>query len=261
MVIHPDRREKSRRPFLDAIWRSEPFRVSGYCPPPRGAVESVSWSGYWQGDSVPSIERANVLEVHDNIDSVKKSVKWWGQKATKTAMFRAMNKAGLTAKKVAKQEIATERNLKSGTVGKRLTMFKARPSRLTVMIKAKGRMINLYEVKGRKTQKALGVSVKTRANESPTLVRGAFIATMPNGKQGIFSRKKDGGKRVKRLPIQAHFLPSVAHTMEKPRIRKAIRSAFLERYEPLLRDQLKHEHGKALARVKGVRLRGTVRIR
>ncbi|MFW6027876.1 MAG: phage tail protein [bacterium] len=207
----------------------------------RGAVRGLARGG---GGS-----RGKMLTMHTDVESVARSVRKGGRRATKAAVRKAANHTVGKVNTKAGRLIAERRNLKVGEVKKGLKPFKQGKASRTAHIEATGRPVSLTKLATKPTQKKGGVSVKTRAGKSPTFLEGAFVARMASGHVGVFYRR---GK--KRLPIREATLPSIAHTMgdvSEP-LRKAANEFFGSR--------IHHELERELAKVRIKRTMKPIRM-
>ncbi len=137
--------------------------------------------------------RINV-EVSGSIEKVMQSIDAERKKVEK-ATERALNKTALWLKTQAAKEISEEKKIKLTIMRKRLRIFKARTSRLEVLIRA-----NLYDIKASLMGKMRQTKRGTKIGKHEFI--GAFMATMPRGNSGIFRRE---GRTA--LPIQEIKLP------------------------------------------------------
>ncbi len=114
------------------------------------------------------------------------------RKKVEKAMVSALNKTALWLKAQAAKEISEE---KKSLIRKRLRIFKAKTSRLDVLIRA-----NLYDIRA----SAIGKIQKTRRGSKVGKHEfiGGFAAVMPKGNSGIFKRE---GRTA--LPIKEIKLP------------------------------------------------------
>ncbi|MGL9759607.1 MAG: phage tail protein [Wolbachia sp.] len=129
------------------------------------------------------------IEVTDNINKVIESINAERKKVEKAAVS-GLNKTALWLKTQAAKEVSKEKRIQLNLMRKRLRIFKARTSRLDVLIRA-----NLYDIR----VSAMGKMRQTRkgAKVGKHEFIGAFKATMPRGNSGIFRRE---GRTA--LPIQ-----------------------------------------------------------
>ncbi|KLT22530.1 Putative minor tail protein z [Wolbachia endosymbiont of Armadillidium vulgare str. wVulC] len=124
-----------------------------------------------------------------SIDAERKKV----EKATE----RALNKTALWLKAKAAKEISEEKKIKLTVMRKRLRIFKARTSRLEVLIRA-----NLYDIRA----STIGKIQKTRRGSKVGKHEfiGGFAAVMPKGNSGIFKREGRAALPIKevKLPLE-----------------------------------------------------------
>lgn len=157
-----------------------------------------------------------------------------------TAVVRALNK---TADQVKVQAARAVRDagygLKVGDIKKALRVQRASQGNLRATVIASGRPISLMSYGARQTSKGVSVNVQ----KGRKLIAGAFIATMPSGKQGVFVRD-DGGKHRKvnnggkvswhQLPIRMLFGPAVPDGMANAAVQEALQKLIVERFPKLL---------------------------
>lgn len=131
--------------------------------------------------------RNNISQIISNIDN-------YGSKV-RLATTRALNKTALWLKAQAAKEISKEKQIKLNLIRKRLRIFKAKTSRLDVLIRA-----NLYDIRASSLGKMKQTKIGAKAGKHQFI--GAFTAVMPRGYKGAFKRE---GKMA--LPIQEVKLP------------------------------------------------------
>ncbi len=109
--------------------------------------------------------------------------------------MRALNRTALWLKLKTAKEISEEKKIKLSLIRKRLRIFKAKTSRLEVLIRA-----NLYDIRA----STIGKIQKTRRGSKVGKHQfiGGFAAVMPKGNSGILKRE---GRTA--LPIQEVKLP------------------------------------------------------
>lgn len=119
----------------------------------------------------------------------------------KAAVRRAMRKAGSTAlrdmRSEASKRVRARKRIKPSYVRRAMTMQRAKGSDISSMewsLRVSGEPVPLVAYPHRQTKK--GVSVEVNRGKR-TLVKGAFVATMKSGHQGVFKRKGTA-----RLPIR-----------------------------------------------------------
>ncbi|BET37277.1 phage tail protein [Wolbachia pipientis] len=124
------------------------------------------------------------VEVIENVNAKRRKVE--------LATVKALNKTALWLKAQAAKEISEE---KKSLIRKRLRIFKAKTSRLEVLIRA-----NLYDIRA----STIGKIQKTRRGSKIGKHEfiGGFAAIMPKGNSGMFKRE---GRAA--LPIQEVKLP------------------------------------------------------
>ena len=135
------------------------------------------------------------------------------RKLVKPSVTSTLNRLALRARTQSRRNIAAHYRIPQKVVGPRLQISRAKGNRLTAFIYARVSPVPLIRLSARQTK--TGVSAR-----SGIRVQGGFIATMPNGHQGVFQRKggrrglvrstqagKNAGKAYKpELPIQEQYL-------------------------------------------------------
>jgi hypothetical protein len=120
----------------------------------------------------------------------------------------------------------------------------ATPQRRRIVVRCYHRAVPLIEFSAR--QVAAGVSVKVKSGRK--VVRGAFIATTPNGHKGVFLREqganhrqvtKHGKKVWTALPIKQLYGPSVAVAFANATVMNVIERLVRDRYPVLLDHEIK----------------------
>ncbi len=129
------------------------------------------------------------IEVTDNINKVIESINAERKKVEKAAV-RALNKTALWIKSQAAREISEEKKINLNVIRKRLRIFKAKTSRLDVLMRA-----NLYDIRASEVGKMKQTRKGAKVGKHEFI--GAFTATMPRGNSGVFRRE---GRKA--LPIQ-----------------------------------------------------------
>jgi hypothetical protein len=135
------------------------------------------------------------------------------RKLVKPSVTSTLNRLALRARTQSRRNIAAHYRIPQKVVGPRLQIARAKGNRLTAFIYARVSPVPLIRLSARQTK--TGVSAR-----SGIRVQSGFIATMPNGHQGVFQRKggrrgslrstqagKNAGKVYKpELPIQEQYL-------------------------------------------------------
>ncbi|WP_143688820.1 phage tail protein [Wolbachia endosymbiont of Laodelphax striatellus] len=126
------------------------------------------------------------VEVIESVNAKRKKIE--------LATVKALNKTALWLKAQAAKEISEE---KKSLIRKRLRIFKAKTSRLDVLIRA-----NLYDIRA----STIGKIQKTRRGSKVGKHEfiGGFAAVMPKGNSGIFKREGRAALPIKevKLPLE-----------------------------------------------------------
>jgi hypothetical protein len=171
----------------------------------------------------------------------------------KRAIPRALNKTATTARANAAREIRSAGyNIKVSGIKRQLSIRRASADELVAIVRATGRPIPLINYGARQTK--TGVSVKVLRGR--TVIKGAFIATMPSGHRGVFVRVDSAAGRRARLkgfgkvkhgqarngkhglPIQQLFGPSVPSAFGSEVVQRATVEAIRDRFPKVLAQEL-----------------------
>ncbi|VWC78833.1 hypothetical protein BLA17378_03773 [Burkholderia aenigmatica] len=159
------------------------------------------------------------------------------------AVVRALNKTATQARTAAAVEVrAAGYNIKSSAIKNSFTIQRATRANLVVVLKATGRPVALINYGARQGKGGVSVQVKT----GRTVLRHAFIATMPNGHRGVFERTgkahkkvlKNGKVRRSGLPIRELFGPSIPQSLANESVQKALMKKIREKFPQILRHEL-----------------------
>ncbi|MGL9759216.1 MAG: phage tail protein [Wolbachia sp.] len=136
------------------------------------------------------------IKISNNINEIISNIERKEQKI-KLAAIKALNKTALWLKAQAAKEISEEKRIKLSLIRKRLRIFKAKTSRLEVLIRA-----NLYDIRA----STIGKIQKTRRGSKVGKHEfiGGFAAVMPKGNSGIFKREGRAALPIKevKLPLE-----------------------------------------------------------
>jgi len=160
------------------------------------------------------------VSIFSNIEQQKKNLAKFTRKGVLRATYRALNKTGGKANTILKRDISKSYNLAQKEFKGGMSVVKASPQRLQFYIRGTGKQIPIIKVKGAVKQTPLGVRINT--GKGSRVLKGHFIATMPNGHTGVFQRKNSAvAKKSKNLStgkVEYHGLgiterkfPSIAH--------------------------------------------------
>jgi hypothetical protein len=159
------------------------------------------------------------------------------------AVVRALNKTAQQARTAASQEVrGAGYNIKASAIKKSFAIKRATTGNLVVVLKATGRPIALINYGARSAKS--GVSVQVKAGR--TILRHAFIATMPNGHRGVFERvgkqhkvvERNGKKMRTGLPIKELYGPSIPQSLANDAVEKAIMTKIRVKFPQILRHEL-----------------------
>ena len=160
------------------------------------------------------------IEIFSNIEKQKKNLARFTRVGVLRATYRALNKTGGKANTILKRDISNSYNLAQKEFKGGLSVVKASAQKLQFKIRGSGKQIPIIKVKGAKKQTPLGVRINTGSGSR--VLKGHFLATMPNGHTGVFRRKDNavpkrrpnlttGQMQNHALGITERKFPSIAH--------------------------------------------------
>ncbi|MBR9984158.1 MAG: phage tail protein [Wolbachia endosymbiont of Homalodisca vitripennis] len=133
------------------------------------------------------------IEVNENIERIIHNID--ANKAKiELAAVRALNKTALWLKSQAAKEISEEKRIKLSVIRKRLRIFKAKTSRLDVLIRA-----NLYDIRASTIGKIQKIRRGSKVGKHEFI--GGFAAVMPKGNSGIFKREGRAALPIKEVKL------------------------------------------------------------
>lgn len=167
------------------------------------------------------------------------------------AGIRAINRTLTTMRKEAQQEVQKEIKLKSTDIKATIVISKATSSNGRGILSVIRKGVELFKYGARRKVvrtprgKRYGVTVQVKGQRK--LVEGGFIATMRNGKTGVFRRgPKSGGyvKDASRFPIRQLFSTSVANLLSGDNILSRICDRALQVFKLNFDREMKYEISK-----------------
>ena len=198
------------------------------------------------------------VTLSSNIAAVRKRVLRFGIRGVRRAEFRALNRAAGQTLTLIKRDISESFNLAQKHFKSHLSIKQANFSTLFVAITGRGNQIGIIKAKGAKRQTPTGVRVNTGGGSA--VKKGTFLATMPNGKVGVFQREpqwqhkgpftsKDRGvKQFHGLGIAELKYPPVARMLTNRKRANSAFDNFTTFYEKRLLANLNAEADKQGAR-------------
>jgi Prophage minor tail protein Z (GPZ) len=183
------------------------------------------------------------INVKTNADKVVMEFLAAGRDMRDRAVASALNKTVTQARTAASREIrGAGYNLKAGDVKKAMRMQRATSGQLRASLIASGRPIPLFKYSARATAKGVSVSVM----KGRKLIAGAFIATMPNGRRGVFVRDMTKARhpRTKKnkyadLPIKELYGPSIPAALANAKVQDALLTIMNEKFPKILEHECK----------------------
>jgi hypothetical protein len=146
------------------------------------------------------------------------------------AAVSALNKTAAKAKTASARQIRDAGyRLKVSDIKDNITVRKAWKSRMVASVNAKGRPIPLIDFFIRQAAEGCIVNIKGQAK----LLRHTFVATMPNGHKGIFSRRSKS-----RLPIDQVFTVGIPEMFMTHKVNDQLRKQITEDFPKIFRGEL-----------------------
>jgi len=184
------------------------------------------------------------INVKDNMFNVIHSLKLNANNVINKAASAALNKTAALVRTNAAREIRTAGyGIKANAIKAQIRLTKATPSQLRALIIATGRPIALINYGARQTSSGVTVNVKNGRK----LIKGAFIATMPNGHQGVFVRTdktsqgtaaKPNRRAWKYNTIKELYGPSIPSAFNNVAVRDALIALVEERFPDLFAHEI-----------------------
>lgn len=146
------------------------------------------------------------------------------------AAVSALNKTAAKAKTASARQIRDAGfKLKVSDIKDNIIVQKAWKSRMVASVNAKGRPIPLINFLVRQAPEGCIVNIKGQAK----LIAHSFVATMPNGHKGIFSRRTKS-----RLPIDQLFTVSIPAMFMARKVNDQLRQQIAEDFPKIFRGEL-----------------------
>lgn len=137
------------------------------------------------------------------------------------AQATALNKSVVQGRRIVVDGLAATVTVSKTNIRKRTSIRRATISRLTAVIKILGRKIGLVNYKHRATKRS-GATVQVYKAGGAVRLPHVFKASSPQGSKHLWERRRQGGGRVPRLPIDRLQGPSLMDVYQKkPSIRVA----------------------------------------
>jgi hypothetical protein len=181
------------------------------------------------------------------LKGLEKALMMFDDKIVRKAARMTINEGLTTGRKVARQQICKDWNLKSARVNKELTNFKRSSNdHLIAIVQAKGRPISLvhYGAKFKRGKRLKSGRWSKTGGVTVTVERGkkkhyshAFVAKMANGNIGVFERSGQFGRRgnEKLEKIKNRATVTIATMFNQPRVMtptvSAIDKRLIERFD------------------------------
>ena len=186
------------------------------------------------------------ISVSNNIQQVVARMDAYRRDVVEKAIPLALNRTGEMAVTYGARAIKDAGSPeKIGEIKSAIRLERATSRKMIATIYVARKPIPLIKF-GTARQTKSGVVVKLKGRQR--VIKGAFLATMPNGHKGIFKHadnakhitKMKAGKRVSTaLPIKELYGPSVGGTYANDKVQAAMRKFIDERFELRLVHEIK----------------------
>lgn len=160
-----------------------------------------------------------------------------------TANSRAINRAASKMRTETVRSLAKFMGLKQKDIREGIRLRKASKSKQNAILRYRGKPFNLIRFKARQ----LKAGVKAKPWGKWRTWKHAFIANV-NGVEFVAIRRKKGGKRVPRLPIDALHGPGIAATAAEDHVAAVREDVMRTVYPAELEKHLTHLAGRLAAR-------------
>ncbi|MFP4146586.1 MAG: phage tail protein [Halorhodospira sp.] len=171
----------------------------------------------------------------------------FGEELVERARTGATNRTLTRLRTEANREVRKVYTAKSRDVRKALRISRASRGRAAGYLIAEGPRIPLHSFQPRQTRK--GVTVRVRRDSGRSLIRGAFKARMPSGHEGVYVRRRQGGQRAGRLPIDELYSMSVAQMLRTEGVLETVLERADTEYRRQLSDQLRYRVEKRIGSI------------
>ena len=165
---------------------------------------------------------AFTIDVEADVEEAKRFLTRTQRKVVPKAAARALNRTLSNVQTVSRRRVAKGVGQKQKTIKGQFRLVKASRNRLIGVLKATGKPTPLIALKNPKQFKK---GVKVTFGGKRQLMKGAFIATMPSGREGVFRRESKS-----RLPIRELFGPSVPAWFATREVNKAMEDTAAEKW-------------------------------
>lgn len=144
---------------------------------------------------------------------------------------RALKRAQQSMVKAAIQEVASELNVKSGTIRQAVNVARFDNRSLAADLRIRSIGAPIIGFAGTRPH-SQGVSVQIKKSGPRKVIRSAFIRTLRSGKRSVFLRRlNSAGGRVRRLPIDILYSTSVRQSLGDREKQRRILAAGVTRFE------------------------------
>jgi hypothetical protein len=197
------------------------------------------------------------IRVNNNLNEYLAKMRQLAKEVPEKAVVRALNRTAEMARTDASRELQNKGyKLKARVIKDAIRIEPAKAGKLTATLAVKRKPIPLIEYSARQT--AAGVSVLVQGQRK--IINGAFIAVMPTGHKGVFTRSaaktRKPNKKLKHLangrhvvsssglPIRQLYGPSIGGAYSNERVQDSVRRKVAENFAKRLKveiERLKRE--------------------
>ena len=172
------------------------------------------------------------LRVKVDIDPLLGSLKRLGVHLAEKGITRALNRSIAGVNTDANRSVRTELTLKAKDIRRDMRIRRASPRTLEAALVVKVTPTGLIKFRARDTTR--GVTVQVKKSGGRKRLKHAFIARMPSGHRGVFTREKG----AKRTPIGELFSTAVGQYLDDEDVLRPIGASAMRRFEKELSAQV-----------------------
>lgn len=191
-----------------------------------------------------------MIDVRSNIREVLAGMQSYSRDVVDKAIPRALNRTGEMAITEASRRMRADGyNYTASEIKQAMNLYRANAGRLVASIKVRRKVKSLMQFSPRESK--AGVTVKVHGDKK--MIKGAFIAQLRNGRQGVYVEDKAAGKTVIRrskqykkgarggwhaFPIRKLYGPSVGGAYSTERIQEIMELFVREKFSGRLKQEI-----------------------
>jgi len=186
---------------------------------------------------------AAILDIDIQADQLGRADAALDPKRARKAIVAALNQTARTTRTLAARELQKAAGFKVGEAKRQMRIYKATADRPQAHLVAEGWPMLLLKAGRNARQTRKGVSITAYGRRQT--YAGTFLATMPSGHRGIYTRKRNT-----RLPIRELYGPSVPRTLLRHDVQSAVMDGVAETLPKAMTRQIDRQQRMAAGRHK-----------